>query len=283
MNGRHTQVVSKSILVVALCGLSTPLLAQSSNNPIFVADVVDASTGDPLAGADVLVLDVGRLVRSDGAGEARVAGIPAGRHRVRVRRLGYAAADVELLFQADSTTALFKLEPVQTELDTVRVVARATRPHLREFETRRSLGIGRFLTESDLSRAGDEDFAQLVAVRFPGLQARTDQEGKRHIVSLRGSCGGDMSHDRHEVPRLGGMNGRGGVGGGGAGSFGSCTNDVACPVRVFLDGMDLGQDELNIVRTWDLAGVEYYTGASMPAQYRLPGTGCGLLLLWSRW
>jgi hypothetical protein len=48
--------------------------------------------------------------------------------------------------------------------------------------------------------------------------------------------------------------------------------------------MRLGQEDvdLDFIRTWDLAGVEFYNGASVPVRYRVSGSGCGVVLLWSR-
>jgi len=48
--------------------------------------------------------------------------------------------------------------------------------------------------------------------------------------------------------------------------------------------MRLGQEDvdLDFIRTWDLGGVEFYSGASVSMRYRISGSGCGVLLLWSR-
>jgi hypothetical protein len=49
-----------------------------------------------------------------------------------------------------------------------------------------------------------------------------------------------------------------------------------CPVQVYLDGVALGKEYPDWVRTWDLAAVEYYSGTQVPVQYR---GGCGVFLL----
>jgi hypothetical protein len=38
-----------------------------------------------------------------------------------------------------------------------------------------------------------------------------------------------------------------------------------------------------MIRTWDLAAVEYYDGSQVPVQYRTRAYECGVLLLWSKW
>lgn len=57
---------------------------------------------------------------------------------------------------------------------------------------------------------------------------------------------------------------------------------TSCPVRVLLDEVDVGEDVGFLVRTWDIAAVEFYTAASAPVQYRDGKSGCGVLLLWSK-
>lgn len=95
----------------------------------------------------------------------------------------------------------------------------------------------------------------------------------------------------HGIERIGGrVPGTGGGGGSGGGAeaqenrmFGSCMSTRPCLVMVYLDDVELGEADDGLIRTWDLSGVEYYTGASMPARYRVSGSACGVLLLWSKW
>ena len=47
---------------------------------------------------------------------------------------------------------------------------------------------------------------------------------------------------------------------------------MPCFVQVYLDGLKLNSD-IELIRTQDLYGVEYYTGASVPVQYRISGAG----------
>jgi hypothetical protein len=54
-------------------------------------------------------------------------------------------------------------------------------------------------------------------------------------------------------------------------------------MQVWLDNINLGESDPGLIRTWDLSGVEYYTGNSVPARYRTSGAACGVVLLWSKW
>lgn len=54
-------------------------------------------------------------------------------------------------------------------------------------------------------------------------------------------------------------------------------------VRVFLDDLRVPDDDLASITLSELAGIEYYTAASQPVQYKLGRhASCPLLILWSR-
>jgi len=58
-------------------------------------------------------------------------------------------------------------------------------------------------------------------------------------------------------------------------------NDLGCPIRVFLDHLDMTED-VDLVRTRDLAAIAFHSAASSPAQHRDTHAGCGVMLLWSK-
>jgi hypothetical protein len=285
MSGR-----SYTMVVAGLFVFSAASARGQGAHSTFTVAVADALTGAPIASAEVLLPTLRLLTRTDSLGQARVAGVPLGAHRVRVRRLGFVPSDITLKFEHDTTDAVFRLERSAAQLGAVEVAADAVPIALRDFETRRKQGIGRFLTETDLGRETNREFTDVVTVRFPGLTVKTDEFGKPHVASTRSNCG--------SAPPSGG-NGRrtnarildsgrpgaasGGSADGGATASGSCYSVRPCFVQVYLDDMNLGEADDALVRTWDLAGAEYYTGASMPARYRTSGSACGVLLLWSRW
>jgi hypothetical protein len=62
----------------------------------------------------------------------------------------------------------------------------------------------------------------------------------------------------------------------------SCFSSKPCLVQTYLDGMRLSEEDFDLVRTWDLAAVEYYSGATVPARYREAGSACGVMLVWSK-
>ena len=64
-----------------------------------------------------------------------------------------------------------------------------------------------------------------------------------------------------------------------------------CGVRMYLDGIAMGQDLFETLDPRDLAGVEFYPIASAPAQYRFAAppvhdsnglAACVVLLVWTK-
>jgi hypothetical protein len=299
-------------IIVGVVLLAAPAVAPcqvaqvQTPTTVLVVGVADAANGQALQGAEVIFPELGRSGRTDGMGEARLAGIPVGSHRIRVRYLGYAAADTMLPFQGDTTGLVFRLARAAVKMETVDI--KATGPsRLRDFEARRLMGLGKYMTIDQLEKEGGRDFGVVAMSRFPGLRVVHDGDGRPHIASMRGSCGVGSSPSAAIMAgaRGGGSGGRGaattggspggqGSGGGGTGSTsseppvgtaisaGSCTPSKPCIVQSYLDDILLDEADFDIISTWDLAGVEYYSGASVPVRYRISGSACGVMLLWSK-
>lgn len=307
MDAKAPSIIAGALLVVG--ALSTPWNApQAQVTTVLVAGVSDAMTGSALAGAEIVFPDLGRSARTDGLGGARITGIPIGSHRIRVRFIGYAAADTVLPFRGDTTGIVFRLERTATRMEAVEVKA-AGPSRLRDFDARRRLGIGKFLTADQLEKEKDREFGVVAMSRFPGLAVIHDGDGRPHIASLRGSCGvGSSPSELLKVGNQGGGSGGRGAattggtptgvqGSGGSGSSGatptepplgtatyagSCNPNKGCIVQTYLDDVLLDEADFDIIATWDLAGVEYYSGAQVPVRYRVSGSACGVLLLWSK-
>jgi hypothetical protein len=310
MDAKVHAIVAGALLLaapaVALCQVAH-VQSSTSATTVLIVGVSDGTTGEALRGAEVLFPELGRTSRTDGLGEAQMAGIPVGSHRIRVRYLGYAAADTMLPFQGDTTGIVFRLERTALKMEAVEVKAAAP-SRLREFEQRRLRGLGKFMTVDQLDKEGNRDFGSVAMSRFPGLRIEHDGDGRPHIASMRGSCGVGSSPSAAILAgsRGGGSGGRGaattggatggiqGSGGAGTGaassepavgtvtSAGSCTPTKPCIVQVYLDDILLDEADFDIISTWDLAGVEYYSGASVPVRYRISGAACGVMLLWSK-
>jgi hypothetical protein len=225
--------------------------AQQGRTSVLVAGVADAETGQALEGAEVLLPDQRRLARTNGLGEAHIDGVPRGTRRVRVRKIGYAPAEVDLAFAGDTTGAVFRLPRTAVQLGAVNVEAAWVPPKMRDVERRQRRGIGRFLAADVLDKERDRDFGVLVSSRFPGLRLVTQPTGGgQQLVSTRG----------------------GGIG------------SSACVVQVYVDDIAYQPaDDVGFIRTWDLAAVEYYAANEVPIEYRTRRYACGVLLVWSKW
>jgi hypothetical protein len=242
----------QSFLRSLLLAAALPLAVQAQHTSTFVADVADAATGAPLRDADVVILDLHRVARTNWLGEATFTDVDSGAHEVRARKLGFVAAQLTLPFRGDTVGQVFMLAEAPRSLDTIRVTASNVPVYLQPFEHRMKSGLGRFLTEDQLDEEGTRDVRLVILTRFPGLVIRPDGSGHDALYSVRG-----FMTQMHVKP---------------------------CAVSVYLDGVPITQDDVwDLTRTWDLAGVEYYDGQTAPAEYRVAGTVCGVLLLWSRW
>jgi hypothetical protein len=225
--------------------------AQGGKTSVLVAGVADAETGQPLEGAEVILMSARRLARANGMGEASLPSVPHGVQRVRVRRLGYSPAELDLAIAGDTTGAVFRLQKVPTQLGAVRVEASWVPPRMRDVEARRKRGIGRFLTEEDLDKERDRDFVLTMTTRVPGLKSLIGSDGTRVLASMRDNLG--------------------------------MTGVAPCYVTLYIDGMIVDPKDIEMVRTWDLAAVEFFQAAEVPVMYRNKPYGCGVVLLWSKW
>lgn len=237
-----------------ICG--HPIVAvvdAQPNTSTIVTGVADADTGAPLTDALVRLPDLGRAARTDWIGEARIAGIEPGPVRIEVRKLGYAPSEITLMVKGDSIGPVFMLSRATSTLDTVTVFRRVVPARLQEFETRRHMGIGRFLTDSVLEKEGDQSLAVALSMRFPGIRAVQDDLIATHykLVSMRPSTALSRGN------RL-------------------------CVVDVYLDGF-LYLDDIDAFNPREIAGIEFYTMGSAPAQYRRGTGSCQVMLIWSKY
>jgi len=238
--------------IIAGTFVGSALGAQGGGTSVFVAGVADAETGQPLEGAEILLTGEYRLLRANTMGEAVFGGVPRGKQHIRVRKIGYVASEVDVAIVGDTSGAVFRLQKAVTQLGAVRVEAEWVPPRMRDAQVRKRMGIGRFLTEADLDRDRERDFPLMLTTRFPGLKTVLDSSGHRVLASTRDLLG--------------------------------MMGVKPCFISVYLDDMYFPRGDLEMIRTWDLTLVEFYTADQVPVRYKAGGGGgCGLVLLWSKW
>ena len=241
---------SVQVLILAMALAPRALPAQTPKS-VVVVGVADEITGAPLTEARVGATDLDRVATTDWIGEARLVDVTRGQHRIEARQLGYQPASVTLLVNGDSVGVVFRLLRVSPTLDTVRITGARVPGYLEEFERRRRVGLGRFLTSSQLHSLGSELVADVAAKRFPGLLVRWN-----------------FNHTAVQI----------------LSSHTTTSLDHLCVPQIYIDGFFRNSDDLVTLQAADVAGVEYYTLAP-PPQYvtnNKNGWGCGTLVIWTK-
>jgi hypothetical protein len=280
------------VIAAALPGIAETALGQ--RGAPLVVSVSDFDTGSPIADAEVSLADFRRLARSNPSGEAVLVNVPAGSYEIRVRRLGYAAASARFAMGGDSASISIMLKESAAGLDTVHVVASAiTTERHRQFDARMRRGLGRFLGPDALERSRFLEFPIVAIQHFPGLAIVTGRAGQWQLASRHGSCGVDTTYETSAA--IGNLRGEAqgsrltGAGSGArqtvaeaATAQSSCFSDHPCHVKLFLDDQPVAEQDINIVHTSELYGVEYYSTGNAPPRYQVSGAACGIILLWTK-
>lgn len=146
------------------------------------------------------------------------------------------------------------------------VVVAADRPVIAEFEERRALGAGHFITRAELEKHEARKMAEVLS-QVPGIRV---VRGVSHSWLTGRAIASDYREPDPASRRLGAR--------------------PACYVDVYVDGalMYAGRRaeplfEANSISPALLEGVEFYAGtAQAPVKYGRTGSPCGVLLLWTR-
>jgi hypothetical protein len=268
---------SRTLRLALIC-LCAGLLGAVSSAPvasILVVSVADAKTGQPLEGAQVRLPEIGRTARANWIGEARFSDLATGKYQVQVRHLGYAGSEITIAVSGDSVGAVFMLERIAA-LDTVKVEAaknpsRFAQPfRAEEFDARRRMGIGHFLTDSILAKEADHELAHTLSIHLPAIRVeRAAMPGHWTIVGM--GVTPIMSTPQKRQPDSSALG--------------------LCPVDIYVDGMFQSGAEasgglarqLPEMMPRDIAGVELYNIGEAPAAYRRLGNACKVLLIWTKY
>jgi|APMI01.1.fsa_nt_gi hypothetical protein len=262
--------------LLALSAAAAPLAAQqrtglqdrikqeqndrtSRNAGFAVIDgIVTDTLLNPLGAADVTVIGTSAKVLTGENGRFRMMQVPSGQYLLVVRRIGFAPASGIIDVPAGDTVRLtYSLTKSTLALDTVRVKERRVTMRMLEFEQRRKIGTGQFVTREDLERRGSmyaKDFLRnlsgiivspLSGDQFAGTVALSKREG--------GSVFGDGSG--------------------------------ACPMQILLDGIILPRNfNLDLLPPpKQIGGIEVYAGAAtVPPQFGGADRRCGVIAVWTR-
>ncbi|HEU4988673.1 MAG: hypothetical protein KGL93_02465 [Gemmatimonadota bacterium] len=172
--------------------------------------------------------------------------------------LGAAAAVAAMTLAASAAATGAGAQKASVHPDTVSASADTNYQSegMQEFERRRKLGGGWYLTRRDLHRDRDHSLGDIITMHFPGLRTVYGEHlGMQFLVSTRGE---------------------------GPNALVSNTGPSLCYVQVFVDGAFIIDSDISWINPDNVAGVEYYDVTRTPPAYRRSNGECGVLLVWSR-
>jgi hypothetical protein len=236
--------------IAAATILTTPCVAQQQAGTVtgVVSGMVHDSLGNILANVEVTATKVARSVRTDTAGRFVLTGLPAGTQDLSVRRLAYSPAFVSVdVSVGDTTEVEIELGVVAQQLTAVVVEDDTDRMRvMAAFESRRKLGIGHFITRSQIENRRPMLLSDMVRM-VPGAVLMPADNGR---AVLR------FSRSAHN-----------------------------CPPQFYVDGMEVYGFSIDDMPPGDVEGVELYAGPSgLPPEFnRMHSTSiCGVVVIWTR-
>jgi len=159
--------------------------AQATGSAVFTGTVVD-SARRPLPNAEILLPGLSLTRMTDDSGKFRIPGIPAGTHKVNVRRIAFGQLDTSITFADDHTVQLRITLGSVVRLDSVVVTDRsASRDVLMQaFEENRRKGFGRFVLRDQLEKQSGVTLGSIVA-SMQGVAALRGSGGQLWVASNR--------------------------------------------------------------------------------------------------
>jgi hypothetical protein len=268
----YMYTVRSSLPLSLSLALALALLGQTAHTQTatLIGAVVRDSLGHEVGGAQAFLPDLNRNTTANYLGAFKFDKLPAGRHLIVVRHIGFATLyDTIVVADGARLERDFILTQTAVALDSVRVTAASPRkylsPGLQEFEERRLAGFGHFITEDVLRKNESSTLTNVIVSHMPGLKA---MPGGRYVASTR-KCGN------------------------GPAILGCGQYTALCPPTMYLNGAlyyDPANDptmrfvpDIARMQVNEYAAVEFYSGAATtPAKYNKTGADCGTLLLWTR-
>ena len=266
MNEMWRTILRGSLFVSALCVAATSALAgQQPGYRQRLLGVFNANTGDPVDGASVIDMALRNSSLTTATGTVTLVFLPEGESVVKIQKIGYSPLLLTVsISPADTVPLTVLLHPLAQTL-----AAMVTRdsahqfkgPGLQAFEDRlRQHNGGHFITEAELRKSDNRSMTNVLR-SLPGIRidcARSSSLTSKHKV---GDCWAVASRTPSKYAIIGGP----------------------CEVDIYLDGVQVDENNLEKFRVNEYAGVEFYAGgASLPPQYNKTGASCGVLLFWSR-
>ena len=218
--------------------------------------VVSDTSLVPMQGAFISILGTSIRVGTGPNGRFRITKIPTGQYLVIVKRVGYrpASAVIEVPSVGHRSPVVRAREGQPKRSRPMTITEKAPTERMSEFEQRRKLGFGEFMTRAEIDQRNSvfptELFRKFMSVNVS--PSRTGPITQWFALSRRE--GGN--------PTLG-----------------------ACPMQVYLDRVPLPNPfNLDLLPSpKEITGIEVYAGsATIPPQFNGFNRGCGIILVWTR-
>lgn len=248
-----SRMVSRRDLVVAVCALATvvatPAAQAVAQQGTIRGRVIDRSSNAGMAGVELVFLGDNRSTHTDSAGRYLFVALPAGSVQLLIRAPLFPATQIVIALAAgqdlDRTIVLDSTATGQggQPLPAVVVTESEIDRRLLDFERRRRLGRGHYLTRVDIERSGANSLQDAVRA-LRGVTVECGGGGGCFIRMVRApmQCRPDYVVDRRVDN-----------------NFGPTT-----PIR-------------------DIEAVEVYTGPSdVPGEFAGQSAGCGVVVVWTR-
>ena len=171
------------LLALAMGLLPGGTAAQQAEGTV-TGIVRNATTGQPLAGVQILIQGTQRGALTGQAGTYTLTGLPPGTHTIEARSIGFQTEEETVALAAGETaSADFTLEETAVELDAVIVTGQGTKTELRKLSANVNV-----LSARNIEQAPVTDVGQLLQGRVPGatVQSVSAQPGQAPLVRFRG-------------------------------------------------------------------------------------------------
>jgi hypothetical protein len=169
------------VLALGLLSMTRAGSAQARAVPGAIDGVVTDSSLTPLADATASLLGSNVRVVTSANGRFRILGLPPGGYIVLVRRIGYTSMSAPIDVAArDTVRASFTLRRAVAALDTMTISEKGwSSPIEREFDERRRLGWGQFMTQAEIENLNFVDLEDVL---------RTFRSVGTGAINTRASC-----------------------------------------------------------------------------------------------
>ena len=233
-------------LCVGLLAVPRPVLGLQAR----VSGVVVDSTGSPIPQADVGIVALRRLARTDDQGRFFIGKISADTIDLSFRRIGYQPRTLRVAMAAAPESLRVVLADQPEILDPTEVSAHTRRLRLgvEEFYRRRTLGMGTYFTREEI-QARHPHATSDVLRNTPGIRF------------VRTSSGLGVRFNNTSIVRR------------------------DCMPMIWIDGQKAPAMEVDDIPINDIEGIELYNGASTtPLQFsqQMRNSTCGTIAVWSR-